>query len=236
MPTTLITGASQGLGLELTRQYAGAGWRVIACCRRPEQASGLRALPAAGPPVEVAQLDVTDAQAIAALAARLGDDPIDLLLNNAGIIGPLPLRENLYRQHFGTIDYGTWEQVLETNLLGPVRMTEAFVEHVAASTQRLVVTLSSTTGSIAESRRAALAYTSSKAALNKAMTVIADQLSERGITVALLCPGYVKTRMDLGGAALSPEESVSGMRNVIASLRLEDTGCFRRYNGDTIAW
>lgn len=236
MPTTLITGANQGLGLELSRQYAAAGWRVIACCRRPAQAAELKALAETGLPVELQQLDITDTQAVRALATRLDGEPIDLLLNNAGIIGPPPLLENLYRQHFGSIDYVAWEQVLATNLFGPVRMTEAFVEHVAASSLRLVVSLSSTTGSITESRREALAYTSSKAALNKAMTVIAGQLRGRGITVALLCPGYVQTRMNLGGAELSPEDSVTGMRQVIAGLTLEDTGCFRRYNGETIAW
>lgn len=236
MPTLLVTGANQGLGLEFTRQYAADGWAVIACCRSPERADELRALAAANPAIEVEPLDICDPSAITALARRHAGRPVDLLLNNAGIIGAFPLNENFHRQHFGSVDYALWEQVIQTNTFGPVRMAEAFVEHVAASERRLVVSLSSTTGSISESDRAALAYTTSKTALNKAMAVIAGQLKERGIVVALVCPGYVKTRMNAGGATVEIPESVSGVRRVIDALTLEETGCFRRYNGETIGW
>lgn len=236
MPTLLVTGANQGLGLEFTRQYAAEGWDVIACCRRPEQATELSALAANNPAITIEPLDIRDPAAISGLARRHASRPVDLLLNNAGIIGAFPLNENFHRQHFGSVDYTLWEEVLQTNTFGPVRMAEAFVEHVAASKRRLIISLSSTTGSISESDRAALAYTTSKSALNKAMTVIAGQLRERGIIVALVCPGYVKTRMNAGGATVEIPESVSGVRRVIDALTLEDTGCFRRYNGETIGW
>jgi NAD(P)-dependent dehydrogenase (short-subunit alcohol dehydrogenase family) len=236
VPTTVVTGANQGIGLEFARQYAAAGWQVIACCRHPARASELAGLAHANGRIEVVALDITDHASIAALARSLAARPIDLLINNAGIMGALPFAENLHRQHFGTLDYDLWEQVFRTNTLGTVRMVEALVDAVAASDQRKIVNLSSTTGSIAESRREALAYTTSKTALNKAMTVIAEHLRPRDVIVALLCPGYVKTRMNVGGATVEISDSVTGMRRLIDGMTMADTGTFRRYNGDTIAW
>lgn len=236
MPTVMVTGASQGIGLEFVSQYARDGWDVIACCRSPESASQLRALARSQGRIRIEHLDVTDHERTAALAAGLRGQPIDVLVNNAGIMGALPFAENLHRQHFGSLDYPLWEQVLRTNTLGTVHVTEAFMDCVAASRQRKVISLSSTTGSIAESRREALAYTTSKAALNKAMTLIAEHVRPRGVIVALLCPGYVKTRMNVGGATVEIPDSVSGMRRLIDGFTLADSGTFRRYNGESIAW
>ena len=236
MATVMITGAAQGIGLEFARQYAHEGWEVVACCRLPNQAHELRALAAGLGNIRVERLDITDDQGIMQLARRMESHAIDVLINNAGIMGALPLGENLYRQHFGTLDYSLWDQVFRTNTLGAVRMTEAFMKSVAASTQRKIINLSSTTGSITESRREALAYTTSKAALNKAMTIIAEQVRSLGVIVALLCPGYVKTRMNVGGATVEIPDSVLGMRRLIDGFTLGDSGTFRRYNGDMIAW
>jgi NAD(P)-dependent dehydrogenase (short-subunit alcohol dehydrogenase family) len=235
-PTVLVTGAGRGIGLELVRQYAADRWSVIACCRSPTDATELGSIARSCSAVRVEALDITDHGGIDDLAQRIRGTPIDVLINNAGIMGALPLRENLNRQHFGELDYTLWEQIFRTNTLGSVKMAEAFADAVAASNQRKIVSVSSTTGSIAESKRPALAYTTSKTALNKAMTVIAEQLRPRGIIVALLCPGYVKTRMNVGGATLEIPESVSGLRELIASLTLADSGTFRRYNGEVVAW
>ena len=236
MGTVLVTGASQGLGLEFVRQYAGDQWSVMACCRSPERAVELNAIARANPAVSVEPLDITDHAGIEKLARRIGGRALDVLINNAGIMGALPFHENMHRQHFGSVDYGLWDEVFRTNTLGTVKMTEAFVEAVAASNQKKIVNLSSTTGSITESKREALAYTTSKTALNKAMTVIAEHLRPRGVIVALVCPGYVKTRMNVGGATVEIPDSVSGMRRLIASFTLADSGTFRRYNGESIAW
>jgi NAD(P)-dependent dehydrogenase (short-subunit alcohol dehydrogenase family) len=236
MPIALVTGASRGIGLEFVRQYAAAGWRVIACCRSPGSSTELQALAKNMKAVTMEALDITDHRAIDGLARRRRGVAIDVLINNAGIMGALPFRENLHRQHFGSVDYALWDEVFRTNTLGTVKMTEAFIEHVAASHQRKVISLSSTTGSISESRREALAYTTSKTALNKAMTVIAEHLRPRGVIVSLLCPGYVKTRMNVGGAAVEITDSVSAMRRLIEAFTLADSGTFRRYNGESIAW
>lgn len=234
MPTALITGANRGIGLELARQYAADGWQVLATCRDPAGAAELRELPAEQ--VELHPLDVTDHRAVDSLAERLAGRPLDLLLNNAGIIGPVPVAEHIDRQHFGQIDYTLWEQVLRTNTLAPVKLAEALLPNVLAGEQKKIVTLSSTVGSITERATPAIAYATSKTAVNKAMTLLAGQLREQGVVVALVCPGYVQTRMDFGTADVTPAVSVAGIRGLIAGFTLDDSGTFRRYNGDTVAW
>ncbi len=234
--TVLVTGASRGLGLEFVRQYAADGCTVIACCRSPAEAADLGEIARRYPDVSAETLDIADHASIEALAQRTEGRPIDVLINNAGVMGALPFRDNLHRQHFGSVDYQLWDQVFRTNTLGTVKMTETFADAVAASNEKKIVNLSSVTGSIAESRREALAYTTSKTALNKAMTLIAERLRSREVIVALICPGYVKTRMNVGGATVEICDSVSGMRRLIAGFTLADSGTFRRYNGESIAW
>jgi NAD(P)-dependent dehydrogenase (short-subunit alcohol dehydrogenase family) len=235
-PLALITGANRGIGLELVRQYAEDGWRVLATCRDLDDAAELTALAAAHPAVRLDVLDLGDLASIDALAARVGDEPIDLLLNNAGTMGPLPLEEHIHRQRFGGIDYALWASVLQVNTLGTVRMCEAFLDNVAASDQRKMVVLSSTAGSIGESDRTAMAYTTSKAALNKAMTIVARTVAPWEVVVGIICPGHVKTRLGIGGASLEIEDSVRGTRAVIDGLTMADSGTFLRYNGESIAW
>ena len=135
MPTVLITGANRGLGLEFARQYADDGWRVIAGCRDPAAAAELQAIAGQHPGrVTVARLDVLDHAGIDALAATYKATPIDVLLNNAGIIGPR--QAELHRQYFGTMDYAAMETVWRTNTVAPLKMSEVFAEHVAASAQK----------------------------------------------------------------------------------------------------
>ena len=237
MAVILITGANRGLGLEFARQYAADGWHVIACCRKPAEADDLQALAAEHAEVVVEQLDVNDFAAIDALAQKYTGTAIDVLLNNAGVIGPLPIAENITRQHFGKMEYDVWVDVLRTNTFAPVKMAEAFLEHVAASDQKKIVTISSSVGSITEMTIPGLAYASSKTALNRVMTIIAGELKARGITVAMFCPGYVKTRMDaFGYAMVEIAESIAALRPMIAELTLEQTGSFRGHDGRTIGW
>lgn len=238
MTVVLITGASRGLGLELARQYAADGATVLATCRDPGGAGELRALAARHPAaIRVEALDVTDHGAIDALAAKYRGQPIDILINNAGDIGPRdPDRSRIHEQHLGTINYAEWRRVLEINTLSPAKVAEAFVEHVAASGRKLMVFVSSTTGSNVEGIYPTFAYCSSKAALNKVVTMLAMALKPRGITCAAVCPGYVRTKLGGDAALLGVEESITGLRRVIAGLDLARTGTFTRYNGETIPW
>lgn len=237
MPSILITGANQGLGFEFTRQYAADNWRVIACCRTPDSATELNELAAQKPDVVVEKLDVRDHAGIEALGEKYAGVPLDVLLNNAGIIGPVPIAENTHRQHFGTMDYGVWQDVIETNTFGPIKMAETFVEHLAAGEQKKLVNISSQVSSISEMAIPSIAYASSKTALNRAMTIVAEQVKERGIIVAMFCPGYVKTRMDaFGYAMVEVEDSINALRPMIAALTMDDSGSFRHYEGRTIGW
>jgi NAD(P)-dependent dehydrogenase (short-subunit alcohol dehydrogenase family) len=237
MPTILVTGASRGLGLEFTRQYASDGWDVIACCRSPDSADELNSLAGQNAQISIEQLDVQDHAQIDALAEEYKDRPIDVLLNNAGLIGPLPYEDHIERQHFGATDYTVWDTVLRTNTYGPLKMTEAFVEHVANSERKIIANISSEVSSIAGFAIPAIAYASSKSALNRAMTIVAEQLKDRGIIVALFCPGYVKTRMDFSSfATVEIPDSITSLRKLIDDLTIEDTGTFRRYDGKALAW
>lgn len=237
MPTVLITGASRGIGLEFARQYAAAGYEVIASCRNPGGASALAQLAGQARRVRIEALDVSDHAAVDALGARLAAQPVDVLINNAGVIGPRdPGLSRLHEQQFGTANFAEWRRVLDVNTLAPVKVAEAFTPHLLAGRERKMIFISSATGSNSEGRHAVLAYCSSKAALNKVVGMLALTLAPRGITCAALCPGHVKTELGGAGAVLEAEDSVRGLRAVIAALTPGDSGCYRDYNGRTIGW
>ena len=231
MPTTLVTGANRGLGLEFARQYAAEGWQVIAACRAPKGAKELQQIAAAsGGRIRILEMDVTDAASARAAAAGLKGEVIDLLLNNAGVGGPPG-------QQLGKLDYAAWARVLDTNSLGPMRVVEAFREYVAKSHLKQVVTITSGMGSIADNTSGGrYAYRSSKAAVNMVMKSLSVDLAPRGITCVVMNPGWVRT--DMGGASgtLSPAESIKAMRSVIAALRPEDSGKFLNYSGKPYPW
>jgi NAD(P)-dependent dehydrogenase (short-subunit alcohol dehydrogenase family) len=238
MPTVLITGANRGLGLGLARSFAADGWRVRACCRTPAQAHELKALADEHPGrVSLHPLDVAEHDQVDALASELDGRPIDILINNAGTIGPRdPGHENLHKQFFGTLDYDAWLYVMRVNTLGPVKLAEALLGNLLAGEQKKIVNLSSTIGSLVEENIPVFAYSTSKTALNKAMRLLSVQLRDQGISVGIFCPGHVKTDLGGEGAVLEIDESVAGLRRIIDELDLERSGEYRRYNGELIAW
>jgi NAD(P)-dependent dehydrogenase (short-subunit alcohol dehydrogenase family) len=219
MPAILITGAGRGLGLELARQYAQDGWRVIGTVREG----------APMPDLETLKVDVADPAQVRKLAADLNGRPIDLLFCNAGIIGRRGMA-------LGSFDYAEWENVLRVNLLGAAAVIEALIDNVAASEGRTVAVMSSRLGSIGETSGMTLPYATSKAALNLLAKGLAETLRPRRITVVALSPGWVRTDMGGQGAPLAPEVSVRGLRKVLANLRLEDSGKFLSYDGAPIPW
>ncbi|MFO1426087.1 MAG: SDR family oxidoreductase [Steroidobacteraceae bacterium] len=236
MPTVLVTGCNRGLGLEFARQYGAAGWQVLATCRDPQDAPELQALRAAHAGIEIHALDVADFDAIGVLAARLAGRPIDVLLNNAGVFGPKPTAQRDPRQSFGSIDYGIWGDVLRVNLMAPMRMAEAFLEHVAASQQRKIVAISSVEGSIAQASGGIYAYKTSKAALNMLMHNLSFDVAARGVVTAAFCPGWVRTRMGGPGAPLEAPPSIAGVRQVIEKLTPATSGRFWLWSGENLPW
>jgi NAD(P)-dependent dehydrogenase (short-subunit alcohol dehydrogenase family) len=235
-PTVLITGANRGIGLAFTRHYVAAGWNVIATARKPDQADELQAVAAGNPRLLIAQLDVTDLERIEALAAELDGVPIDVLINNAAVLGSLP------GQLYGSLDFDQFEWTMAVNVYGPMAMAESFRDNVAASEQKKIVTLTSGLGSLTlMSKMPGMTYYRiSKAGVNMAMRAIRANLRQEGIIVALIAPGMVQTQLlaDSGyrGKALSPTDSVAGMAEIIAALTLDDPGTPTNVDGATIPW
>ena len=235
--TVFITGANRGIGLEFTRQYLEKGWTVIATARKPEKAEDLNQLQNQYPEhLSIQQLDVTDHDRIDALAKELEGQPIDLLLNNAGISGYIP------DQIFGRLDYESFDQVLAVNTVAPLKMAEAFYPHVKSSNLKKIVSVSSSEGSIGgayddESGRMYF-YRSSKSALNMVMVNLAFQLKSRGIAVGLVNPGPTDTDFMRGipFPLRSTEEAVENMIDNIEDITLDNTAAYLNYNGKTIDW
>ena len=229
--TVLVTGANRGLGLEFVRQYAGDAWKVWAACRSPKSAKELKALQAQhADGISILALDVTDSDSIRSAAAQLRGEPIDLLLNNAGVGSPPA-------QKIGSLDYAAWARVIDANVLGPARVIEAFVGNIAKGGGKRIVTLTSRMGSIADnSSGGSYAYRSSKAGVNAVMKSFSIDLAPRGITCVVVHPGWVRT--DMGGAngKLAPAESVKALRALIDSLKAKDAGKFFNYDGSELPW
>lgn len=227
MPTCLITGANKGLGLEFTKQYAAEGWKVISTCRQLENAYALTGLEG---DIHRHELDVSDFARVEALGNKLREEPIDLLINNAGVYGPRTV------PHHG-VDFAAWAEVLRVNTMAPLKLTAVFEPHVAKSQLKRVVVITSKMGSISDNTSGgSYIYRSSKAALNAIMKSLAVDLQPKGIAVAAIHPGWVRT--DIGGpnAKIDASESVAGMRQVIDDLYVEDTGRFINYDGTDIGW
>jgi NAD(P)-dependent dehydrogenase (short-subunit alcohol dehydrogenase family) len=230
MPTMLVTGANRGIGREFVRQFAEDGWRIHAACRKPAEAAALHDLAKrhAGR-VSVEALDVTDGESVKALARKLDGVALDLLLNNAGVYGGRG-------QELGAIDYSVWAGVLDTNVVGPMRVTEAFLDHLLRGERKLLVSISSRMGSIAESGGGSYLYRASKAALNMCNRNWSLALGPKGVACIVLHPGWVKTDMGGAAAAVAPEASVAGMRKLIAGFGPKDNGKFYDFEGKPIAW
>ena len=224
----LITGANRGIGLEFTKQYAADGWKVLACCRQPQSAAALQALAAAHSNVEILALDVADFKQIDALALQLKDTAIDVLINNAGVYPS---------SGFGDVDYNDWAEGFRINSMAPLKMAEAFVQHVTRSQLKKIATLSSKMGSLDDNTSGdSYSYRSSKAAVNMVMKSLSIDLKPYGISVVTLHPGWVQTDMGGSNAMISAATSVAGLRRVIENLNIASTGKFIAYDGKEIAW
>jgi len=223
-PTVLITGANRGLGLEFAKQYHEAGYNVIATARKPDAAEELNAIG-----VQVEQLDVTDAKSVSSLAKRLVDTPLDILINNAGVGGA--------RKPIAEADIKAIERIIAVNTLGPIRVTQALIGNLREGEQKLIINITSLMGSIERNARGiGYGYRESKAALNMFTKSLSNELKDEGFRCIVMSPGWVKTDMGGRNARLTPQESISGMIEVISGLSAEDTGEFFNHTGEKLPW
>lgn len=225
MPTVLITGSNRGIGLEFVRQYAAEGWRVHAACRNPRQATELGSVKGE---VMVHELDVADEAQLDRLAASLGTEPVDVLVNNAGIL------EN---SSFGRTDTDAWLRSFRVNSIAPLHLLQRLLPHLERGGLKRAVALTSRMGSIADNTSGgSYIYRSSKGALNAVMRSAAIDLRPKGIIVTVFHPGWVKTDMGGAGATLDARTSVSKLRDRIAALTTADSGRFLDCDGRELPW
>ena len=219
MATTLITGCNRGIGLQLASQFSERGDSVIGVCRTPsDELSALGARLITG-------IDVADGDSVAKLAKELDDTPLDVLVNNAGI---------LIDDQFGSINYDDMVRQYQVNTLGPLRVIEALRDNLGEGSK--VAIISSRVGSIADNGSGNhYGYRASKTAVNQIGMNLMHQLKPDGVAIALLHPGLVATEMT-GGRGISPQDSAAGLVARIDELSLENTGSFWHAEGYELPW
>jgi len=237
MPTLLITGANRGLGLGLTDLYLADGWRVHACVRDTSRAKALSDLSVTTHgQLTIHAVDVEDHDTIDALAAVLRGQSIDLLLNVAGFYGSKIISDPGGLQRFGESNFSEWEKMFRINVIAPMKMAESFVENIAKSAQKKIVTLTSVIGfEGARESSNVFGYRATKTASNAVMKAMAIALKPRGIIALPLHPGWVRTEMGGPNADIDVETSVVGMKKVIDGLKPDDAGTLMTYDGRRIA-
>ena len=248
--TALVTGSDRGIGLALTREFESRGWRVIATCRDPAKATELIKFAHDNPNVRVEKLDVSDDGAIDALVTKLKGQPIDALVNNAGVGG------NVEGQTLSKLDPDDFGRVLHVNSYAPLRVSAAFLDLVAASKQRKIIGMSSGYGSLASVENIAAQgypnayyYAMSKAALNMGLREFAFEVAPRQVITVLLSPGAVDTDMQrdmraqmakigkpISAPVLTPAQSAHSMVVTIERLKPEQNGKFLTRDGTEIPW
>jgi len=223
--TVFITGANRGIGLALARSFTDAGFNVIGTARKPEQAADLKKTGA-----RVEQLDVTDQASVDAMAQRMAETPIDILINNAGIKGG-------ESKDMASLDVESMEWVLNVNTLGPVRVMKALFPNVQSSERKMFVNISSTMGSIERNTWGCCAgYRASKSALNSINKTFAMDFGKQGVSFVVMHPGYVQTDMNEGQGNITPNQSGAGLMNVITGLDASDNGKFYDWEGNDLPW
>lgn len=223
MGCSVITGGNRGIGLALTRQLAARGDQVAVVCRQPSAAL-------ADLGVEIIDgVDVSDIATTRKLSERLGDRPIDLLINNAGV---------LYRDRLGNIDGNGVEDIVtqfKVNSIGPLLVTQALLPCLGSGARVGIV--SSRMGSIADNTSGGYyGYRMSKAAANMVGASLARDLAEQGIAIAVLHPGYVMTEMTGGQGDVDADHAAAGLLARLDKLTLETSGGFWHANGDALSW
>ena len=220
MQHVVITGANRGIGLELARHYKAKGWKITGTCRKtsPELEEYAAQV--------IEDIDVARADSLERLLAALQGQTIDLLINNAGI---------LHDDVLGSLDIASLRLQMEVNAFAPLLICEALLPNLGPGSK--IANITSRMGSIADNDSGGrYGYRASKAAFNAFGRSLAIDLKDRGIAVAQLHPGFVKTRMVNFGGMITTEESVAGLTERIDALNLENTGSFWHCNGEELPW
>ena len=235
MPVAIITGANRGLGLEFTRQCLEDDWRVITINRR---SSGALDTLAERHPLTILEADLTDDASLARAVEQIAEPKIDLLVNNAGIMGDASFAEvGVAYQIFGSFDRDEWHRVFDINVCTPMALTELLADKLEAAERPIVITMSSMLGSNALNTMGNVyAYRASKAAVNSIMKSMGRNLGPRGIICIAMHPGWVKTELGGPNAEISPERSVAGMRRVLNGLTIVDSGRFIAWDGSDMPY
>ena len=231
MSTIMIVGATRGIGLELTKQYANEGNQVIACARDTANASLLNEVASGSENIKIEQLDIADAGSIESASSRIGEEAIDSVIIVAGWVGGMPDNQTI-----DNIDIDEWHNTLNINTIGPLLVAKAFKANLAASGKGNLMILSSQLAASTWPMGGMYIYSTTKAAVSKVGQILALDWAEDPIIVSIMHPGWVQT--DMGGptAEITAEESASGIRNVISGLTKEDSGNFYKWNGDIHPW
>jgi len=236
LPTVLITGSSRGIGLELTRQYAEKGWKVIATCRAPGRAGALNALVEEYSNITIEELDVTEHNEIETLAEKYEDVAIDVLINNAGIFGPVAM------QTLENLDYKTFTEVMAVNVYGPLKLSQSFADNVSGSKQKKIVTITSGLGSMTLTEKSGgyYFYRISKAGANIVGRTLAADLRDKGVLIGLFNPGIVDTGFGLdtgySGSRLKVEVAVGALVKFIEAMDEESSTTMVNYDGTAMPW
>jgi len=227
----MIVGATRGIGLELTKQYANEGNQVIACARDTANASLLNEVASGSENIKIEQLDIADAGSIESASSRIGGEAIDSVIIVAGWVGGMPDNQTI-----DNIDIDEWHNTLNINTIGPLLVAKAFKSNLAASGNGNLMILSSQLAASTWPMGGMYIYSTTKAAVSKVGQILALDWAEDPIIVSIMHPGWVQT--DMGGptAEITAEESASGIRNVLSGLTKEDSGNFYKWNGDIHPW
>lgn len=226
MPTYLITGANRGLGLEFARQLSTRGKDavILATARDPDKATDLARLVH-----EVLPLDAADPASHTALAEKLGDRPVDVLINNAGVSSDANALAKLSMEEL--------QRVFAVNAFAPLLITKAVLKNLKAGQRKTVFSISSQLGSITNNKGgSSYPYRASKTALNQLNASLSNEFKGDGFTCVVVHPGWVQTDMGGPNATLTPEQSISGMLKLLDGLKPEDTGGFFQYDGSKLPW
>ena len=230
MATILVTGANRGLGIEFVEQYLNEGNEVIATYRNKNSSIDLIEMGNERSNLKLLQLDVSSNKSLNSFAENLGDSPIDIFINNAGVYGPR-------NSSFGNVDEENWIPAIKVNAIAPLLLTQLIIKNIRAGTDKKLIYITSKMGSIDDNKGGgSYVYRSSKTALNSVVKSLSVDLENEGIVVALIHPGWVKTDMGGPNALIERDTSVRGMTEVISNLDITSTGNFYNYDGSIIPW